>query len=114
MRNPFRKRWEVVYFSKFGVTVASPRLDHADLNKSNNRIINLRPTTQSQNTANTFGRGGAVGVKGAHLCRATGRYRAQIKKDYKIVHLGRFDTPEEAGAAYEKAAVALFGEFART
>ena len=24
MRNPFRKRWEVVYFTKLGVTVLSP------------------------------------------------------------------------------------------
>lgn len=87
-------------------------IDHRNRDKTDTRLANLRPASPSQNAANTTHRSGVLGMKGVHLCRCTGRYRAQIKKDYKKVHLGRFDTPEEAHAAYSKAAMELFGEFA--
>lgn len=88
------------------------RVDHKDLNPMNNQRSNLRLATNSQNVANTGLRStNKSGKKGAFLCR--GKYHAQITVNYKRFHLGVFDTVEEAHAAYLKAAVKHFGEFAR-
>ena len=47
------------------------------------------------------------------VSRARGRWRARIKTYGREVELGRFDTKEEAHAAYCRAATEYFGEFAR-
>lgn len=88
------------------------QLDHRDLNKSNNRFVNLREATMSQNCANKRCQSNNLcGVKG--VTRVGGRYYARIRKHGILHHLGSFATAEEAGAAYLQAAHRLFGEFAR-
>lgn len=42
-----------------------------------------------------------------------GKYRAVIALHRKHIHLGMFDTPEEAALAYNKKSVELFGEKAK-
>lgn len=44
----------------------------------------------------------------------SGRYQAHITSNLKHKRLGRFDTAEEAALAYDDAAIALHGEFAKT
>jgi hypothetical protein len=51
--------------------------------------------------------------KGVSRCAGTDRLRASIYIDKKCRHLGMFDTPAEAHAAYCAAASKAFGEFAR-
>ena len=87
-------------------------LDHEDGNGDHNWIKNLRPATDSQNMANQRKHKDNIGYKGAY--RTGTRWIAKIKKDGVVRRLGRFDTPEEAHAAYCAAARELFGEFART
>lgn len=93
------------------------KIDHRDLDKANNRIGNLRPATQSQNMANSAkGPRNRSGFKGVHFGRDASRskpWRASIRQDWKLKHLGWFATPEEAHAAYVAAAKSVFGEFAR-
>jgi hypothetical protein len=89
----------------------SKLVDHRDLNKSNNRWDNIREATDTQNQANTRPRG-AVPLKG--VCKDRQWYKAQIEVGGKKTHLGIFSTPEEAHAAYVKAANDNFGAFART
>lgn len=93
-------------------------LDHRDLNKSNNRWVNLRLATKSQNQANIgLTKSNASGLKGVSRYRAGEKYgkpwQAGIGKDGKTFHLGHFPTKEDAHAAYCEAANKLFGEFAR-
>lgn len=93
-------------------------VDHVNRNGIDNRRSNLRVCTRSQNAANMKRKSGSSEYKGVFRTRGRGKpgrkWAAQICVNYKIFNLGRFDTPEEAKAAYDKAALELFGEFART
>lgn len=48
------------------------------------------------------------------VCMFRGRYHAQLTFNRKRIHLGFWNTAEDAAAAYAKKAAELFGEFART
>lgn len=86
-------------------------LDHENTHKGDNRWENLRKASRSQNMANAGHRNNATRLKGAYPCRK--RFAAKITKDWKQIHIGVFDTAEEAHAAYIAKAEELFGEFAR-
>lgn len=85
-------------------------LDHINRCRSDDRIGNLRPATQSQNMANSSIRKDNVsGHKG--VCRYRRRWVARITFNGKRMHLGCFDTCEEASAAYREAGQKYFGEY---
>jgi len=97
------------------VTGAWPdgHLDHADLNRSNNRWVNLRLATPAQNMANRKAHADNVsGLKGVHFM-APGQWRARIYRNGKNHHLGVFRNPQDAASAYAVAAKSHDGEFAR-
>jgi hypothetical protein len=91
-------------------------IDHRDMVRDHNWIANLRPATVTQNLGNTRRRkDNTSGFKGVSLQgKKTKKWCAEIKANGHRVRLGRFDTPEEAHAAYCAAAPQFFGEFART
>ena len=90
--------------------------DHIDRDKTNNRRSNLRLATNSQNLANRGKPSGTYSsqFKGVHYKYPRKKWVAQIMVNYKMKWLGHFDNEEDAARAYDKAAVELFGEFART
>lgn len=92
-------------------------IDHRDLDRSNNRWLNLREATTSQNHANVPpSKRNTSGFKGVSCDRHTFRrkpWKASIRKDGKLMLIGRFTTPEEAHAAYVAKAAEVFGQFAR-
>lgn len=89
-------------------------IDHINMDGMDNRLVNLREATHSQNHANaTKNVRNTSGFKGVIL-RSDGKaWCARICKYGKRIHLGRFATKEEAWAAYAAASVSLNGEFAR-
>lgn len=90
-------------------------VDHINMNPLDNRVVNLRECNQSQNLANTKARSNSkTGVKGVHRYKGGSKYYSQIAKDRKVYCLGVFDTIDDAKRAYDKKAVELFGEFARS
>ncbi|HXW25609.1 MAG TPA: HNH endonuclease [Xanthobacteraceae bacterium] len=108
------KAHQLAWFYVTG-TWARPMIDHRDLDRSNNRLSNLRRATASMNAANRRRpRTNTSGFKGVHRRRTGGRWRAQIWKDGRAHYLGLFATAQAAHAAYAAAARRLFGEFART
>lgn len=89
-------------------------VDHRDGDRQNNRWDNLRAATRSENIHNMGLRPrNTSGRKGACFDARRGKWLAQITVNGKHLHLGRFDTREEAGDAYDAAAAKYFGQFAR-
>ena len=79
-------------------------IDHINRIPWDNRIENLRMTTQSGNLHNIRPARACGLPTGVSLDRRYRRpYYARIKDNGRNVLLGRYDTPEEASAAYERA-----------
>jgi hypothetical protein len=89
-------------------------IDHIDGDGLNNRRANLRAATHGQNQRNRGAQSNnSSGFKGVSWDKPTGKWRAQIEVNGKNKHLGRYNTPEAAHAAYCKASDVLHGEFGR-
>jgi hypothetical protein len=88
-------------------------LDHANGNRSDNRIENLREASRLDNNRNkatpSNNRSGFKGV----VVRQSGRISAHIGQSGKQRHLGYFSTLEGAHAAYQIEARKSFGQFYR-
>lgn len=88
-------------------------VDHINGDRLDNRRINLRQCSHSQNTKNQKRRvTNTTGFKGVSKGRA-GRFRACIVVDGKSIEIGRFANPIHAAIAYDEAAKVHHGEFAR-
>ena len=90
-------------------------IDHIDRDISNNAISNLREASLSQNQGNRIAAANSeCKLKGVCFDKARMKFVAYIRRQGKTKNLGRYNTAEEAAAAYAKAAQEYFGEFART
>ena len=89
-------------------------VDHINHDKLDNRKCNLRICTRSENLCNkVLSDKNTSGYKGVCYSKDKKKWQAVIGKSNKSTYLGYFNTPEEAYAAYCKAAKELHGEFAR-
>ena len=79
--------WDIYDSSKDNV------IDHIDGVTTNNHISNLRNISQHENIFNTR-------CKGYSFHKASGKYKAQIVLNRKQIHIGLFDTEDEAHEAY--------------
>jgi hypothetical protein len=94
-------------------------VDHRDGNGLNNRREgeqgNLRIASASQNQHNRgANKANTTNLKGVSRRKDRDKWHAKIRVDGKLRHLGSFDTPENAHAAYCAAATKLHSQFART
>lgn len=89
-------------------------VDHRNTVKSDNRLINLREASRSQNEMNAPKRSdNTSGYKGVGWHKCKSQWRAYIQKDGKQISLGYHPSAEIAHRAYSTAAKRLFGDFAR-
>jgi len=90
------------------------QIDHVNGIRNDNRWINLREATISQNGANSNIRtDNTSGIKGVSWNREKEKWRVRINIDKKEMFLGYFDNIEDAKIAYKSAAIKHFGEYAR-
>jgi hypothetical protein len=91
------------------------QVDHRDGNGLNNRRDNLRLCDRRGNARNTDLRvNNESGFKGVYWYRRDSEWKAQIKIDGKVKHLGCYSDARDAAEAYDRAALSLFGEYAWT
>lgn len=100
--------------------MAAPKgkhVDHEDGDGFNNQRSNLRLATPSQNHANAGPNIRAAGkssrFKGVYWDARRSRWAATIHVDGKTSALGRYSDEQAAAAAYDRAAVTAWGEFAK-
>lgn len=90
-------------------------VDHRDTDGLNNRKNNLRSATKAENNWNARTRlDNSSGFKGVSFDKRLGRWKAYICASTKVIYLGLHNTAEAAAAAYDRAAVEMFGGFALT
>lgn len=91
------------------------QIDHINGLRTDNRISNLREATAQENNRNIgLGAANTSGYKGVCWHAYTKKWKAEIKiSTDKRLHLGLFETPEAAHAAYCSAATKYHGDFAR-
>jgi hypothetical protein len=89
------------------------QIDHINNDKTNNNVSNLRWVTQQENQFNKgIAKNNTSGVKGVKFRK--GKWCARITIDNKDIHLGCFDTFEDAIKMRQAKAKELFGEFINT
>ncbi len=106
---------QIVWECFFGPLPEHLAIDHINNNPADTRLENLRRATQAQVTRNSrIRKNNKSGYKGVSYDQKSGRYQAKITTDRQQTHLGRFLSARKAALAYDRAAVRLHGEFART
>ncbi len=84
------------------------QIDHINRNRSDNRIANLRDVSHKQNQQNKSKQSNnKSGYPGVSWYKRYSKWRARIRHNQKLIHLGYFDDLEDAVAA-RKAAEKLY------
>lgn len=97
-----------------GIADKSIHIDHKDCNSTNNQRFNLRICTRFENQANAkAGVNQSSKYKGVTWYKRGNKWHCKIQYHNQRIHLGYFNNEDDAGRAYDKKALELFGEFAR-
>lgn len=87
-------------------------VDHINHNRLDNRKENLRICTKHQNDMNKkILPNNTSGITGVSWDKRKNKWRARIKYNQKEIHLGYFNTKEEAAEARKQAELEYFGEY---
>ena len=86
-------------------------VDHINHRGLDNRKVNLRICTKSQNQMNSKKVRGVSKYKGVTWDKHAKKWKSQIREKGKIVCLGYFDIEHEASVVYEQRAKLLHGYY---
>lgn len=103
----------IIWKMQTGVDPKNREVDHRDLNRLNDRWGNLRLATPQQNGWNHRAyKNNKLGVLGVNYHK--GKFQAKVRNSSRVlVHLGYFNTVEEASAARSAYVEKYRGDFAR-
>ncbi len=90
---------------------AGSLIGFANGNRLDCRRENLKFTTRSKSQINrSRSLSNQNGFKGVSLVKKTNKYKAYIRYRGVLIHLGMFDTANDAALAYNEKAVELYGK----
>ena len=88
----------------FGHIPENAEIDHINHVRDDNRLVNLRFVTRSENRKNqSVSSKSTTGVTGVYFSKAKKKYIAQIKVNRENIYLGIFETLEGAAEARRQA-----------
>ena len=103
------KAHRLAWFYVYGKDPGDYEIDHEDLNKSNNRIGNLRLATRKQNNENIpTPKNNTSGVRGVSYQKTDNLWTAYIYHNKKRIHLGCFNDISLAVVARRNAETRMF------
>lgn len=107
---------KIVRLHRFIMNAPKDKLvDHINGDGLDNRRVNLRLCTKSENMRNrNKTKINKSGYKGVYFETQTNKWKAQINIDGKNVNLGRYPSPILAAKAYDKACKKFHGNFGKT
>ena len=107
LQRRLHKAHRLAWLHTYGVW-PKDQIDHINRIGTDNRICNLREVSNKQNQQNkSKPSNNTSGHPGVGWYKPTSKWRAQIKHNQKLIHLGYFTTLEEALSA-RKAAQKLY------
>jgi hypothetical protein len=89
-------------------------VDHINGNTLDNRRSNLRIVSAQTNAANMHASWGSSNYKGVYFDVRLQKWVASIRKSGVHMHIGVFGDEDDAAIAYDRKAIEVFGEHART
>lgn len=88
------------------------QIDRIDGNKSNNALDNLRLATHQENQRNQGAKAhNTSGYKGVSWNKRDGKWVAKYRLNSRTIHIGYYDTVNEASEAYIRITTELHGDF---
>jgi hypothetical protein len=107
------RRYISMHREIMGVSDAELVIDHINHNGLDNRKVNLRVCTNTENLMNRRPNKNTTSkYVGVSFCKKGQKWLARIKVDSKAINLGYYKTEIEAALARDAAARKYFGEFA--
>lgn len=98
------KEHRIIMMLCFGHIPENAEIDHVNHVRDDNRLANLRFVTRRENLRNqSVSSKNTSGVTGVSFWKTKKKYIAQIKVNRENIHLGYFDTLEEAAEARRQA-----------
>lgn len=111
-----KKRGYPIRMHREILSLTDPKVfgEHADGDGLNNQRGNLRESTCSQNAFNSrMTKRNTSGKRGISWSKAAQKWHAYIDANKKRIHLGLYNSIEDASTARDKKAVELHGAFAQ-
>lgn len=104
----YHKAHRLAWLYVYGI-FPNDKIDHINGVRDDNRILNLRQASQKQNSENIkIYSNNKSGYRGVHFNKPTKSWKAYIRHNKKLKHLGLFKTAEEAALIAEAAREKLF------
>jgi len=109
-------KYTMIYLHRFILKIIDKKIfvDHANMDTLDNRKINLRICSHSQNQMNKqIQKNNSSSFKGVHFDKRCNKFFAVITLNRKRIWCGYYIDPIDAAKAYNEAALKYHGEFAK-
>ena len=110
LKNFFALVHVVIWEMHYGPVTPGMEIDHKNNIRDDNRIENLQELTHGDNSKKQLiSKNNKTGYKGVFFNKTNNNFKAYIYVNYKKIHLGTFDTAEEAYEARKIAELHYYG-----